>query len=102
MSLTFEEIVDAVRTCVVEALELDAAPEELPVDAPLFGDPTQGGLGLDSLNALEVMYRVGDRFELPDLFEAGNDRIGSIGAIAGLVADGLGVAHEAVEPRTGA
>lgn len=93
-----DAIVRAVQDAVVAALELDVPPEGLATDAPLFGDPSQGGLGLDSLNALEVMYRVGDAFELPELFEAGNDEIGSIDAIARLVEQHLG---EAARPGAG-
>jgi len=39
-----------VAQLLIDALQLERAPEEIIPDAPLFGD----GLGLDSIDALEI------------------------------------------------
>ena len=36
---------------IIEALNLDTTPDEIDLDDPLFGD----GLGLDSIDALEII-----------------------------------------------
>ncbi|HNG80408.1 MAG TPA: phosphopantetheine-binding protein, partial [Burkholderiaceae bacterium] len=41
-----------------EALNLDVAPESIDPDAPLYGD----GLGLDSIDILEVALVVSKRY----------------------------------------
>ena len=43
---------------VVEALNLDMAPESIPADDSLFGE----GLGLDSIDILEVALVVSKRY----------------------------------------
>lgn len=47
-----EELILELKTKILEALKLqDMAPEDINADAPLFKD----GLGLDSIDALELM-----------------------------------------------
>lgn len=47
-----EELILQFKTQLIEALNLeDVAPEDIDNDAPLFGD----GLGLDSIDALELI-----------------------------------------------
>jgi len=41
---------DAVARLLIDTLQLERSPEEIVPDAPLFGD----GLGLDSIDALEI------------------------------------------------
>lgn len=43
---------------MVQVLELEIAPEEIDPEAPLFGD----GLGLDSIDALELSLEVSRRY----------------------------------------
>lgn len=45
---------------MVEALNLDAKPNEIEPDAPLYGD----GLGLDSIDILEVALVISKRYGL--------------------------------------
>jgi acyl carrier protein len=45
---------------MVEALNLDTTPTEIDPDAPLYGD----GLGLDSIDILEVALVVSKRYGL--------------------------------------
>jgi acyl carrier protein len=50
---------DAVKSLIVEALMLeDVRPAEIEDDAPLFGE----GLGLDSIDALELAIAIDKRF----------------------------------------
>lgn len=47
-----EELINNVKLQIIEALNLDGmSPEEIENDAPLFGE----GLGLDSIDALELI-----------------------------------------------
>jgi acyl carrier protein len=43
---------------IVTALNLDLSPEDIPPDAPLYGE----GLGLDSIDILEVALVVSKQF----------------------------------------
>ena len=47
-----------VATLLVEALNLDTPPETIAPDAPLYGE----GLGLDSIDILEVALVVSQRY----------------------------------------
>lgn len=47
-----------VARLIVEALHLETSPEEIDPEAPLFGE----GLGLDSIDALEIALAVSKRY----------------------------------------
>jgi acyl carrier protein len=47
-----------VAALIVEALHLEMLPEDIAPDAPLFGE----GLGLDSIDALEIALAVSRRY----------------------------------------
>ena len=47
-----------VAKLIVEALNLDVAPGEIEPEAPLFGE----GLGLDSIDALEIALAISKRY----------------------------------------
>ena len=47
-----------IAALLVEALNLDIAPESIDPDAPLYGE----GLGLDSIDILEVALVVSQRY----------------------------------------
>lgn len=53
-----QELQNEVAKLIVEALNLDINPEEIQADAPLYGE----GLGLDSIDILEVALVVSKRF----------------------------------------
>ena len=54
-----EQLHDAVRRLIVDALMLeDVEPAEIEVEAPLFGE----GLGLDSIDALELAIAIDKKF----------------------------------------
>lgn len=47
-----EALIEELKKQIIEALNLEElAPEDIDADAPLFGD----GLGLDSIDALELI-----------------------------------------------
>ncbi len=58
----FRETVDAllpeVAELIVDALNLEVAPGEIEPDAPLFGE----GLGLDSIDVLEIALVISKRY----------------------------------------
>ena len=52
------ELQNEVAGLIVSALNLDVIPEEIQADTPLYGE----GLGLDSIDILEVALVVSKRF----------------------------------------
>lgn len=58
MSSVQTELQREVATLLVEALNLDIAPETVDPQAPLYGE----GLGLDSIDILEVALVVSKRY----------------------------------------
>jgi len=58
MSEVNRELQNEVAGLIVSSLNLDVSPEEIQADAPLYGD----GLGLDSIDILEVALVVSKRF----------------------------------------
>jgi len=49
-----------VAELIVQALNLDVAPQDIKADEPLYGD----GLGLDSIDVLEIALVVSKRYGL--------------------------------------
>jgi acyl carrier protein len=58
MSETNHELQNDVARLIVSALNLDISPEAIQPDAPLYGE----GLGLDSIDILEVALVVSKQF----------------------------------------
>ncbi len=58
MSEANHELQSEVACLIVAALNLDLSPEEIQPDAPLYGE----GLGLDSIDILEVALVISKRF----------------------------------------
>jgi acyl carrier protein len=58
MSETNHELQNDVARLIVSALTLDISPDEIKPDAPLYGE----GLGLDSIDILEVALVVSKHF----------------------------------------
>lgn len=57
--LAKENLVREVKTLIIEALNLEGmTPDDIETDAPLFGD----GLGLDSIDALELGLAIKNRY----------------------------------------
>ena len=53
-----KQLLHEVASLLVEALHLEVAPEAIAPDEPLYGD----GLGLDSIDMLEVSLVVSKRY----------------------------------------
>ena len=53
-----KEITEKVKKMLVKILNLSCEPDEISEDSPLFG----GGLGLDSVDALEIVVGVEKEF----------------------------------------
>ncbi|WP_412478387.1 phosphopantetheine-binding protein [Azonexus sp. IMCC34839] len=53
-----ETLLPEVAELIVSALNLEMAPGEIEPDAPLFGD----GLGLDSIDVLEIALVISKRY----------------------------------------
>lgn len=60
-----ERMEDEIQQTIVDALGLSIAPSSISEDAPLFGPEAGGGLGLDSLNSLEILAALSDKFQSP-------------------------------------
>jgi acyl carrier protein len=74
------QIVDAllpeVAALIVEALNLEMAPEEIEPDASLFGE----GLGLDSIDVLEIALVISKRYG----FQLRSDNVDNVRIFASL------------------
>ena len=68
-----------IKTLIVRRLKLDIAPESILDDAPLFGE----GLGLDSIDALELVLGLEQEFGIKvDNEEVGVRAFASVDALA--------------------
>jgi acyl carrier protein len=79
------ELESAIKALIVDALQLeDIRPEDIDTDAPLFGD----GLGLDSIDALELGVALKKRFGLALVSNdpAIKDHFRSVSSLAHLIA----------------
>ncbi len=66
------------KQLLATGLRLELAPSEIPDDSPIFGD----GLGLDSIDALELVVLVEEKFHvsIPDE-EVGRKAFASVSAL---------------------
>lgn len=55
---TIEAMLPEVAELIVSALNLEVGPEDIEADAPLFGE----GLGLDSIDVLEIALVISKRY----------------------------------------
>ena len=77
------DINEKLKIIIIEELNLeDITPEDIEDDAPLFGE----GLGLDSLDAVELVVQVQKHFgvEIKDM-EEGQIAFRSINALVGFI-----------------
>ena len=74
-----------IKQAIVSALRLPISPDEIQDDAPLFGE----GLGLDSIDALELVLELERTFGVKISDEKTGARVlRSVNAIADFVAQG--------------
>ncbi|XZG71022.1 phosphopantetheine-binding protein [Chitinibacteraceae bacterium HSL-7] len=79
------ELIDEIKQLIIESLNLeDITPADIDADAPLFGE----GLGLDSIDALELGVALQKRYGLKLSADSEETRrhFASVTALAGLVA----------------
>jgi acyl carrier protein len=67
-----------VKQLLATGLRLELAPSDIPDDSPIFGD----GLGLDSIDALELVVLVEEKFHvsIPDE-DVGRQAFASVSAL---------------------
>ena len=78
-----EGLVENLKELIIRTLRLeDVGPEDIVASEPLFGE----GLGLDSIDALELVVAIEREYqvEIPDA-EVGRRAFASISALAGFV-----------------
>ena len=78
-----------VKDLLVSGLRLTVAASEITDDAPIFGHTAEGaGLGLDSIDALELVVLVEERFNvtIPDE-DAGKRAFASVASLADFIVD---------------
>jgi acyl carrier protein len=77
-----EHLLAEVKDLLVTGLRLQMPVADIREDAPIFGD----GLGLDSIDALELVVLVEDRFRLsiPDE-EVGREAFASVNALVDFI-----------------
>jgi len=76
-----------VRDLLVSGLRLDVQPADIASDAAIFGDGLGGdGLGLDSIDALELVVLVEERFHvsIPDE-DVGQRAFASVGSLVDFI-----------------
>ncbi len=60
-----DHLEEVIQQTIVDALGLSISPDSIAKDAPLFGAEAAGGIGLDSLNSLEILAALSDKFQSP-------------------------------------
>jgi len=77
-----------IKQAIVASLRLPISPDEIQDDAPLFGE----GLGLDSIDALELVLEIERRFGVAITDEqTGNAVLRSVNTIADHITASRGV-----------
>lgn len=77
------DLKDSIKRLIVERLKLEVKPEEIGDDQPLFGE----GLGLDSIDALELVLGIEQQFGVKvEDEEVGAKALSSVDSLAGFIA----------------
>ena len=81
-----ENLTEDVKQLIITSLKLDKQPSDISDDEPLFG----GGLGLDSIDALELAVAIERtyRVTIPDE-KVGKQVFASVAALAKYVGENL-------------
>lgn len=81
-AVTDSELKDRIKRLLVERLKLETEPSEIADDQPLFGE----GLGLDSIDALELVLGLEQEFGVRiEDEEVGGEALASVNALADFV-----------------
>ncbi len=79
---------DKVKALIIRRLKLEIAPEEIEDDAPLFG----AGLGLDSIDALELVVGLEKEFGIKiEDEEVGREAFASVNALVRFIESKQGI-----------
>lgn len=79
---TDTDLKDRIKRLIVERLKLETDPSEIGDDEPLFGE----GLGLDSIDALELVLGLEQEFGVKiEDEEVGGEALASVSALAAFV-----------------
>ena len=77
------ELKSRIKAILVDRLKLDRAPESIGDDEPLFGPE---GLGLDSIDALELVLGVEQEFGVKiEIEEVGMEALSSVSGLADFI-----------------
>jgi len=83
-----DDLKQQIKELIVSSLNLDVPLDEIDVDAPLFSQ--EKGLGLDSIDALELAVAIERKFKVTIPDEAvGKRAFSSVTALAGYVGEHL-------------
>lgn len=78
------DLQDRIKRLIVTRLKLEVAPASIDSEAPIFG----GGLGLDSIDALELVLGIEQEFGVRiDDEEIGSTALASVAALADFLAE---------------
>ncbi len=88
-----QDLRDRIKRLIVDALHLEGMnPESIGNDSPLFGE----GLGLDSVDALELVVAIEKEFEIRiQSHEVGKEAFASVETLASFVQSRLAAAGRA-------
>jgi len=77
--LTEQRLEDTLKTLIITRLRLEKTPDDIDETKPLFGE----GLGLDSIDALELVVGLEEEFNItiPDE-DVGKEAFASVNALA--------------------
>ena len=81
MTMEMEKLQGEIKALIISALNLeDITPEDIETEAPLFGD----GLGLDSIDALELGLAIKKKYNVTMSGESAEDKkhFASVAALA--------------------
>jgi acyl carrier protein len=79
------ELHSRIKQVLIERLKLERAPESIGDEEPLFGPE---GLGLDSIDALELVLGIEQEFGVKiENEEVGSEALGSVARLAEFVLD---------------
>ena len=87
------DLEEEIRQVVLSSVEVDGlTAADLPADAPLFGD----GVGLDSIDALEIGAALRRKYQVKFKANSGENRehFRSISSLAAFIAGNAGIAWE--------
>ena len=82
-----QELVDEIKDLIISSLKLERTADSIDDEAPLF----QSGLGLDSIDALELAVAIERKYHvtIPDE-KVGKQAFSSVSALASYVAEQRG------------